>query len=88
MSWGGRRRHNRKRLEPDVIGSMQRTLERLNSEGRSQLMRVSNMEAEVSLAKSYVLFVWLDRECLASMQKYTATGHDVMAILGRGYVLV
>ena len=75
-------------MEPDVIGSMQRTLERLNSEGRSQLMRVSNMEAEVILANSYVLFVCLDRKFLAPMQKYTATGHDVRAILGRGYVLV
>ena len=40
------------------------------------------------LANLYVLFVRLDRKFSASMHKNTATGHDVRAILGRGYVLV
>ena len=45
------------------------------------------MVVYVTLANPYVLVVYLDRKFSAPMQKYTATGHDVRTILGRGYVL-
>ena len=53
-----------------------------------QLMHLSNMKADVILANSCVLFAGFNRSASAPMQRYTATGHDVRTILGRGHVLV
>ena len=65
-----------------------KTLERLDGWGMVQLMPLGNMEADVILATSYVPFAGFNRNYSASMQRYTATGHDVRAILGRGHVSV
>ena len=53
-----------------------------------QLMHLSHMKADVILANPYVLFAGFNRNYSAPMQRYTATGHDVRAILGRGHVLL
>ena len=58
-----------------------KTLERLDFWGMVPLMPLGNIETDVILATSYVLFEEFNKHSSTPMQRYTTTGHVISEIL-------